>query len=131
MQNIPTPTISKFKEIKIGKFTTTQHFEIVKHTQDAPETERINLSKDRQFAKSLPNYWLSYRYNNRWKRITGLFKVEDTNYYKGDKGYKIGEKHLIIALLDADKREVTTYTFENYYTKDVDEVIQLIKNRFN
>jgi hypothetical protein len=131
MKNIPTPTISKFKEINVGKYTTTQHFEIVKSTQDEPETGKINLARDRQFAKSLPDYWLSYRLNNRWRRITGLFKVDDTNYYKGDKGYKVGEKHLIIALLDADNLEVTIYTFENYYTKNVDEVIQLIKKGFN
>ena len=131
MKNIPTPTISKFKEINVGKYTTTQHFEIVKSTHDEPETEKINLARDRQFAKSLPDYWLSYRLNNRWRRITGLFKVDDTNCYKGDKGYKVGEKHLIIALLDADNREVTIYTFENYYTKNVDEAIQLIKKGFN
>ena len=131
MQNIPTPTISKFKEINVGKFTSTQHFEIFTHTEIAPETEKINLSKDRQFAKSLPNYWLSYRLNKRWRRVTGLFKVDNTDYYKGDKGYKIGEKHLIIALLDSDGREVTIYTFENYYSKDVAQAIQLIQNGFN
>ena len=127
MKNIPVPTISKFKEINIGKYTTTQHFEIVKPTQDEPETEKINLARDRQFAKSLPNYWLSYRLNNRWRRITGLFKVDNTNYYKGDKGYKVGEKHLIIALLDADDREVTTYTFTGYYSSDPTRAIQLIE----
>jgi hypothetical protein len=127
MKNIPTPTISKFKEINVGKYSTTQHFEIVKPTQDEPETEKINLARDRQFAKSLPNYWLSYRLNNRWRRITGLFKVDNTNYYKGDKGYKVGEKHLIIALLDADDREVTTYTFTGYYSSDPTRAIQLIE----
>jgi hypothetical protein len=127
MKNIPTPTISKFKEINVGKYTTTQHFEIVKSTQDEPETEKINLARDRQFAKSLPDYWLSYRLNNRWRRITGLFKVDYTNYYKGDKGYKVGEKHLIIALLDADNREVTTYTFTGYYSSDPTRAIQLIE----
>jgi hypothetical protein len=127
MQNIPTPLVSTFNEINIGKFITTQHFEVADE-HNAHDTHMINLAKDRQFAKSLPDYWLSYRLNERWQRITGLFNIAGTNYYKGDTGFLDKAKHLIIARIDAENRQVTTYTFKNYFTKDVDVILHLIKN---
>jgi hypothetical protein len=126
MQNIPTPLVSKFNEINIGKFKTTKHFELIQHTTETPETDKINIVKDRQFAQSLPDFWLSYRLNNRWQRITGLFKIGNTNYYKGDKGHKNVKECLIIALIDNDNRSVTIYTFKDYYSSNPTPALDLI-----
>jgi len=124
--NIPQPQILEFTEINIGKFKTTKHFEIVQYSTETPETDKINIVKDRQFAQSLPDYWLSYRLNNRWRRITGLFKIGNTNYYKGDKGYKNVKECLVIALIDNDNRTVTIYTFKDYYSSDPTPALDLI-----
>lgn len=129
MQNIPTPIVSRFKEINIGKYRTTQHFEVI--DKQVSITEKINLAKDRQFAKSLPEYWLSYRINNRWRRITGLFKIGDTGFYKGDTGFLENRKHLIIAFISHDTNVVTIYTFKNYFTQSAEVIFDLIKNGFN
>ncbi len=125
--NVPHPQIMRFSEINIGKFKTTKHFELIHNTTDTPDTDKINVVNDRQFARSLPDYWLSYRLNNRWRRITGLFKVSNTEYYKGDKGRNNVKEHLIIVRLH-DKRLATVYTFKGYYSNDPTAAIQLIKS---
>jgi hypothetical protein len=126
-QNIPQPQILEFTEINIGKFKTTKHFELVQYSTETPETDKINIVKDRQFAQSLPDYWLSYRLNNRWRRITGLFKVGDSIYYKGDKGQNNVKECLVIAQIDNDSRTVIIYTFKGYYSSDPAAAIELIQ----
>tara|TARA_R110000796_G_scaffold23036_1_gene66193 strand:+ start:1877 stop:2272 length:396 start_codon:yes stop_codon:yes gene_type:complete len=125
--NIPHPQKSIYTEINIGKFKTTRHYDLIQPNETAP-TELINIVTDRQFAKSLPNYWLSYRESNKWKRITGLFKVDGTKYHKGDKGRNNVKEHLILVYIDKETRTVILYTFIGYYSSDPTRAIQLIEN---
>ena len=125
--NVPQPQIMEFTEINIGKFKTTKHFELIQHNTETPETDKINIVTDRQFAQSLPDYWLSYRLNNRWRRITGLFKVGNSKYYKGDKGHNNVKECLVIAQMESESRKVIIYTFKGYYSSDPAEAIELIQ----
>lgn len=125
---IPQPEIQTFTEINIGKYKTTKHYETI--IEPLPhQTSKVNIVTDRNFAKSMPDYWLSYRINNRWKRITGLFKVDGTKYHKGDKGQNNVKESLILAVIDNNKRAVTIYTFNGYYSKDPTQGINLIEQQ--
>lgn len=126
---IPMPTILKFTEINIGNFKTTKHFDLVYSNTKTPPTKKAHIVSDRQFARSLPDYWLSYRVGKRWKRITGLFKVGKTSYFKGDIGRNNNKVHLIIFKFGDTVRDITIYTFNDYYSKDVESVIDLIKKK--
>lgn len=126
---IPIPTILKFTEINIGKYKTTKHFDLVYSNTKTPPTTKAHIVSDRQFAKSLPDYWLSYRVGKRWKRVTGLFKVGKTSYFKGDIGCNNIKEHLIIFKFGDDIRDITIYTFNNYYSKGVKSVINFITKK--
>ena len=124
--HIPAPEILEFTEINIGAYKTTKHFDLVKSNTNTPPTQKAHIVRDRQFARSLPDYWLSYRYGQRWIRITGLFKVGDTDYFKGDIGVDNVKKHLIIFKFHGNSRDITVYTFKDYYSKDLEPVIDYI-----
>ncbi|TXE18579.1 hypothetical protein ES692_05925 [Psychroserpens burtonensis] len=78
--------IHKYKEINIGKYKSVKHFELVSCDGKQVLTDLINLSTDRQFAKSSPVYWLKIHNGKKWSNaVTGLFKVPDfRNVFFGD-----------------------------------------------
>jgi hypothetical protein len=123
---IPKPSIYIYKEINVGKFSTTKHFELVNENNDKDNlTNLIKISKDRGFAKSLPIYWLNTRTENKWNKInlTGLFKTSITNLFKGDIDKK---KNLLLFKFSEGANNLTVYCFKDYYTSNVNDVIQFI-----
>ena len=75
----PKPIVHIFKEFNIGKFKTTRHFKLNSVSNGTNQlTDIINISEDRNCAKSNPDYWVQIREDNKWKkpRLTGLFKTD-------------------------------------------------------
>jgi len=127
MRNIPTPAIHVFKEFNVGKYRSVKHFELLEiKNGNNLLTTKINLSKDRGFAKSNPDYWVKIWKGNKWavKTLTGLFKTKLPNIYFGYKGKK---EHLIIFKFSDDSNTITMYYFENFYTNDLSKVLELVK----
>ena len=89
-------------------------------------TTKINLSKDRGFAKSNPDYWVKIWKGNKWskKTLTGLFKTRKQNVYFGYEGKK---EHLILFKFSNNGSTLTLYYFENFFTNDLTKVLDLIK----
>ena len=129
--NVPHPIIHIYKEVNIGKYKTTKHFELSELKNGIPLlSERINLSKNRNFALSNPDYWLKIRQGNKWSRnITGLFKTNVRFVYWGDHDHR---KNLIIFEFSDDAATLTAYYFQNYFTRDLSHVLHFInKNTIN
>ena len=124
-QNIPQPITHVFKEISIGKYKSTKHYELVEvENNNSYLSKKLNLSKNRNFALSMPDYWLKIRKGKKWsKYITGLFKTSIRNLYKGDHNKR---QNLIIFKFSDDSTTVTVYYFKNYYTKDLSKVLPFI-----
>ncbi|MFY9243930.1 MAG: hypothetical protein WAO74_12995 [Polaribacter sp.] len=123
---IPKPSIYIYKEINVGKYSTTKHFELVNQNNDNDNlTNLIKISKDRGFAKSNPLYWLNTQTNNKWNKrnLTGLFKTSISNLFKGDIDMK---KNLLLIKFSEGANSLTVYCFKNYYTSNLDNVLQLI-----
>jgi hypothetical protein len=123
---IPKPSIYIYKEINVGKFSTTKHFELVNQNNDKDNlTNLVKVSKNRGFANSMPVYWIDTRTNNKWDEIslTGLFKTSITNLFKGDIDKK---KNLLLFKFSEDANSLTFYCFKDYYTSNVNDVIQFI-----
>ena len=123
---IPKPSIYIYKEINIGKYSTTKHFELVNQNTDNNNlTNLIKISKDRGFAKSNPLYWLNTRINNKWSKrnLTGLFKTTISNLFKGDIDKK---KNLLLIKFSEGANSLTVYCFKDYYTSNLDNVLPLI-----
>lgn len=123
---IPKPTIYIYKEINVGKYSTTKHFELVnQNTDNNSLTNLIKISKDRGFAKSNPLYWLNTRINNKWSKrnLTGLFKTSISNLFKGDIDKK---KNLLLIKFSEGANSLTVYCFKDYYTSNLDNVLPLI-----
>jgi hypothetical protein len=110
----PQPIVNAFHEVNIGKYKGTKHYDLTEHSPKAI-TLKARLAVNRSFAKSLPNYWLSFRPANKWVSITGLFRIGSTQYYKGDADHK---KHLVIVEVKEQSNTITLYYFENYFTRD-------------
>jgi hypothetical protein len=121
----PKPSVYIYIEINVGKFSTTKHYELVNQIDENKLTNRIKVSKDRGFAKSLPVYWLDTRTDNKWDKIslTGLFKTSVTNLFKGDTEKK---KNLLLFKFSEDTNSLTVYFFKDYYTSNLKDVMRFI-----
>jgi hypothetical protein len=123
MNTANTPIILKYKAINLGKFKSTTHYEFENAIQGEIEntdlTIFLNISADRECAKSSPTYWIQNRKDHKWikPRLTGLFKTEIPNIYKGDT--KNG-RHKVIFKFSHLRHELNIYFFKdlnypNYY----------------
>tara|TARA_R110001583_G_scaffold74038_3_gene205332 strand:+ start:886 stop:1269 length:384 start_codon:yes stop_codon:yes gene_type:complete len=127
MLNVLKPSIHVFKEFNVGKYNSVKHFELLEiKNGNIVLTTKINLSKDRGFAKSNPDYWVKIWRGNKWspKTLTGLFKTKIPNIYFGYKGKK---EHLILIKFSNEGSTMTLYYFENFFTNDLSKVLMFIK----
>jgi len=121
---ISQPVTHIYKEVNKGKHLSVKHFELTNVLNGNSElSELINISKNRNCAMSMPDYWLKIRQGSKWSKcITGLFKTTKQDLYKGDRDKK---QHLLIfKFSDADI--LTVFYFKNYYTRDLSDVMQFI-----
>lgn len=110
------PITHKYKEVNVGKYKEVKHFELVSCNCQQLLTDLINVSKDRQFAKISPAYWLKNHDGKKWSNsITGLFRVPNkNNVFFGDLRRK--QDVLIVRIKETSKGdELTAYVYLNYY----------------
>ncbi len=119
----PQPIIHSYTEINPGKYAEVKHYELKEVTNGNPILSNlINVSKDRKFARSNPDYWLKIKEGKKWKTpaLTGLFKTEFPYIYKGDSEKK---NNLILAIFAKDASQVIIYYFKDFYTRDLKALI--------
>lgn len=123
--HIPTPTIHVYKELNKGKYKITQHYKIVEVKNGVSKlSELLNISKNRNFAQSTPEFWLKIKQGKKWSNyITGLFKIHLKDIYKGDVNKR---KHLLIFKFNDKANILVVYYFNNYFTNDLSKVLPLI-----
>lgn len=122
-----TPIVHVYKEVNNGKYLTTKHYELVNVLGGTKLlSHRLNLSKNRNFALSTPEYWLKERQGNKWAKycLTGLFKTKNPKVFYGDTSKK---KNLLLFKFDKSKNELKIYYFNNFYTKDLSLLKPYIK----
>lgn len=125
------PVIHLFKEINNGKFKSVKHYELLEVQNGRPQlSQLINISKDRNCAKSKPNYWLKIRLMNKWSNpITGLFKTAVNGYtYSGDLENKT---HLVIFKFSKDAATLRIYIYNNHFPFDRKLHPTTIANKIN
>lgn len=123
---IPKPSIYFYKEINVGENETVKHYELINQNVDNGNlTNLINVSKDRGFAGSHPIYWVKTQTSDKWNDtcLTGLFRTPITNLFKGDIDKK---QNLLIAKFSDDGSRLIIYCFNNYYSRQIDNVLQFI-----
>ncbi len=127
MTNTPQPVIHVFKEINEGKYKGVKHYDLLEVKNGTTLlSNKINLSVNRNFALSTPEYWLKIRQGNKWSTcITGLFKTNNTNIFKGDVNRK---KHLLLFMLSTDTKTLTVYYFLDYYTYDLSNILSIVNS---
>ena len=113
-----------FSEINVGKFKATKHYKLV--SLDNPVNKLfslVNISKDRNCAKSKPVYWFKIKQGKKYSNwLTGLFKTEIPLLFTGDLAKR---KHLILFKFSDNADTLTIKYFENYYTKDLTNLLPL------
>jgi hypothetical protein len=123
--HIPNPVIHLFKEVNEGKYKSVRHYDLVSVRNGKTQlSEKVNLSKDRKFAQSMPDYWLKKKEGKTWSKcITGLFRTNRNNVFKGDSERK---KNLIVIKFSNDAKEVYIYFFKDFYTRNLSDVTQFL-----
>ncbi|WP_282031711.1 hypothetical protein [Winogradskyella eximia] len=126
-QKIPQHTTYVYKEINLGKYKSTRHYELFSLDKPLNKLSKlINVSKDRQCAKSSPLYWFKIKQGKKYSKwLTGLFKTEIPYIFEGDLDHK---KHLILFHFKEDTNTLVIKYFEGYYTKDLRNLLPLFKN---
>ncbi|SOC78851.1 hypothetical protein SAMN06296241_0368 [Salinimicrobium sediminis] len=123
---VAPPTVYKYKEINVGKYATVKHYELQEVLNGSNLlSNKINISKSRDFARSRPDYWLYLREDNKWKKpaVTGLFKTSKPLVYKGDQHDK---KNLMLFSFSKNAEEVIIHYFPDFFTADLTHVLPLI-----
>jgi hypothetical protein len=130
LNHIPTPIIHHYREVNPGKYSGVKHYELEKVSNGKKIfSDQINVSKDRKYANSTPDYWLKIRENGRWSNpITGLFKSGINLVYYGDSQKK---QNLILAIFKKNASNVIICYFRNYYTNDISHIIDLTVSKIN
>lgn len=125
MTKTPQPVIHVFKEFNEDKYKSVRHYQLQKISEGTTLlSNQINLSLNRNFAQSTPEYWLKIRQDNKWSKcITGLFKTSISDVYKGDVNKK---KNLLLFRLSFNEKTLTAYYFLDYHTHDLSKVLPLI-----
>jgi hypothetical protein len=122
---LKAPIKHVYTEINEGKFKTTKHYLINESNGKIILSEKLNISLNRGFAKSSPNYWLSVWFN-KWVKLTGLFYNSKYDFYIGDKGYNNKKEDLIIVKFLDFQSTLIVYYFKDYYTNDLSKIIHFI-----
>lgn len=127
MGTFTKPVIHYFEEVSVGKFRSVRHYKLSGIMNGVSLlSNAINISKDQNFSKAAPDYWLKTRLGNKWGScVTGLFKTGFKNIYKGDIDNK---KHLVIFKFSEDGKVLTVFYFENYYTSDLSNILQFVNS---
>lgn len=122
---IPQPIVHVYKEINIGKFKTVKHYELHGSAKSTELTKLINISKDRQCAKSAPSYWLQTHDGKKWikPRLTGLFKTRYKGIYFGDSHKR---KNLLVFKFSENAETLSIWVFKNHYTSNLSKILNLI-----
>ena len=119
---IPKHLKCVFTEINAGKYRTVRHYEPKEGiTNNGLFSDLINVSNNRAFAKSNPEFWVKCKKGKKWDYpLTGLFKTEIDNVFKGDLYHKA---HLLIMHFSSDYTTVTAYLFPDFYTRNLEPLL--------
>ncbi len=113
-----------YQEINEGKYKSTKHYELVDKESICYLSDKLNISRDRMYAKSNPDYWLKVRETTKWSHnITGLFKTNEKYLFKGDMYRK---KDLLLFKFSDSAKTLTVYYFKGFYTQNIDLVLDYI-----
>jgi hypothetical protein len=117
------PIIHSFKEVK--RFKGVIHYELINVYNGKPQlSTKLNLSKDRNCAKSSPTYWITERTkdNKKWQTqsLTGLFSSHKAFYYKGDADKR---KHLLLFKFSNNADNLIVYYYKDFYTPNFKQII--------
>jgi len=128
--HIPHPVTYVYKEINVGKYKTVKRYELQEtNTKNTKLSKLIRISKDQQFAKSSPCYWFDCHNGKKFIKpsITGLFKTPYNYVYHGDIKVNGVKTHTLLFKFSSNGDALTMYYFENYYTKDINQITHFIK----
>ncbi len=120
---IPHPVTHIFKEVNKGKYRSVKHFELQEVINgNSLLSEAINISKNRNYALSMPHYWLKIKQGKKWSNcITGLFKTEAKNVYHGDVNKK---QHLLLFEFSNDAETVVIHYYQNFFTSNISNLVK-------
>ena len=119
----------RYRETDIGKYKTVKRYNLESTTTNVLRlSEKIKISKDQDFAKSTPSYWIELHNGKKFikPRLTGLFKTKLSYIYYGDVGTSNRKEHTLLFRFSKNGDELTILYFEGYFSKITDQLIKCI-----
>ena len=121
MDTITRPLVMVFEKDQQVNYKEVRHYNFVEG--ENLFSEKVHISKDRQFSKSKAKYWFRIREYNKWSNcLTGLFPTSNGMVYYGDTERK---KNLLIFIFSEYGERLNIYFFSNFYPKEVHEFIKM------
>jgi len=132
------PIVHIFKEVKIGKYPSTRHYELDDVINGKAEiTDRIKISNNREFNKVLISkaktlFYQRTKDGKKWDRYqtSALFNTSNNLFCFGDVAPKFVKTHSLIYKYSTDMHTLNIYYFKDYYNANYQQLISLIdKNK--
>ncbi len=123
---IPIPVVMEFEQDTEQNFKGVRHYKLTQGT--SLFSEKLNISNDRNCAKSSPTFWLKIRKHNKWSGcITGLFPTNDPDIFYGDTENK---RNFILFKFTDNGRMLRLYYFQNFYTRCLTAFLKTFKEHY-
>ncbi|GGW37271.1 hypothetical protein [Arenibacter certesii] len=126
---VPFPVVHTFK--LTGSSSTVSQYELIKIIGESPKLSKyISISRNRNFVKSEPEYYLSKKEVGDWPLLIGLHK---TNIVEVLIGYREEEDLNVNTLLvrfNNQDMTVTIYYFEKDYSTDLIQLLPFMKKLY-
>lgn len=121
------PIIHQFTEVNKGKYRSVRHYELQDTFNGASKlSTQLNISKNRNCALSMPEYWVKKREGKNWSKcLTGLFITNRKFILKGDIDHK---RHLVLFRFSNGLSDIMVYYFENFYTTKIESLLDKVED---
>jgi len=110
-------SVHVYREKDPDKYNSTSHYELVYVEGEKMLSDKINVSKDRGYARSKPISWLKLHNGKKWtQNATGMFSTSaGENVLFGDLNNR---KHMVLFEYtepSENPSELIVYCYKNYY----------------
>jgi hypothetical protein len=125
VRTAPFPTIHIFKRTQY--FSTVNHYELIEAVgENTLLTDQISISKNRNFKKPDPEYYLSPRSNSFSVNLIGLYTTAIDGILIGYIRKNHKKVDTILVQLTDQERTVKIYYFKKYHSKDIRPLLSLL-----
>lgn len=123
------PVVHTFK--LTGSSSTVSQYELIKIIGESPKLSKyISISRNRNFVKSEPEYYLSKKEVGDWPLLIGLHKTNIVEVLIGYREEEDLDVNTLLVRFNNQDMTVTIYYFEKDYSMDLMQLLPFMKKLY-